>query len=118
MPSSLKALTNLPSKRSQTLSDSLTHSLTHSLVEHGLSSLLELTSTVHVANIFRRSSASTIRSAVVNWGVLATSDGVSLVNDHALVLLRSCNNALVGVIPFITVSIGLHARLLANDIEH
>ena len=99
-----------------------------SLCKHSLGRLLELTTAVHVADVILGSGgAGSIGSCgpIVNRSVLVvdagSTDGVCLVDEHALVLLGRGNDALVPrVLPSIwrVFRARLHARLLADHVQH
>ena len=86
-----------------------------SLVQHLLGILLEFTSTIHIANLLGRCSASTVH-LIVLWGWLL---GI-WVNNHASlsegVLLCCYSITLIVLVIFLIWS--LHLWLLSNDIHH
>ena len=86
-----------------------------SLVQHLLGILLEFTSTIHIANLLGRCSASTVH-LIVLWGWLL---GI-WVNNHASlsegVLLCCYSITLIVLVIFLIWSI--HLWLLSNDIHH
>ena len=94
----------------------------HSFVEHLLGVLLEFTAAVHVTNLLRGGGRGAVCSTVLSRALLST--GVLLINDHTLstnsiFLGRSAESLIIATLTGSSSSaVGLHARLLSNDVEH